>query len=103
MKEPVKQPFECKSIVDIRCEIDRIDKEIINRLCERFRYVKEVVKFKTGTTDSIIAKERYDCVIKQRGQWAEENGLDNKVIEEVYTLLLDYFIEEEMKIANKNN
>jgi isochorismate pyruvate lyase len=76
--------------------------EIISRLSERFQYVKEVVKYKTGDKDSIAAKERYDCVIKERGQWAEENGLNSKVIEQVYQLLLNYFIEEEMKIANHN-
>jgi len=101
MKEPVKQPSECESIIDVRCEIDRIDKEIIYRLCERFQYVKEVVKFKTGDKESITAKERYNSVIKQRGQWAEENGLNSKVIEHVYQLLLNYFIEEELKIANQ--
>ena len=101
MKEPVNLPCECNSISDVRNEIDRIDMEIIKLLSERFQYIKEVVKYKTGDKESILAKERYDCVIKQRGQWAEENGLDCKVIEHVYTILLNYFIEEEMKIANQ--
>ncbi len=101
MKVPIKQPFECTSLIDVRSEIDRIDRDIINCLCERFQYVKETVKYKTGNKDSITAKERYNCVIKQRGQWAEENGLDSKIIEQVYTILLNYFIEEEMKIVNQ--
>jgi isochorismate pyruvate lyase len=102
MKEPKKQPLECTSITDVRCEIDRIDMEIIKLLSKRFEYVKEVVKFKTGDVDSIAAKERYNCVIQQRGEWANENGLNSKVIEQVYKMLLDYFIEEEMKIVKNN-
>lgn len=102
MKGSKKQPSECTSITDVRCEIDRIDMEIIKQLSERFEYVKEVVKYKTNDKDSITAKERYNCVIKQRGEWAAENGLNTKVIEQVYKLLLDYFIEEEMKIVKLN-
>jgi isochorismate pyruvate lyase len=102
MRESTKQPCECLSLAEIRNEIDRIDMEIIQHLSERFQYVKEVVKFKTGDRDSIAAIERYKCVINERGKWAEKYGLSSKVIEQVYTLLLDYFIEEEMKIANHN-
>jgi isochorismate pyruvate lyase len=102
MQESKKQPSECSSITDVREEIDRIDMEIIKRLSERFQYVKEVVKFKTGDINSITAKERYNCVINQRGQWGEENGLNAKIIEHIYTILLDYFIEEELKIAKHN-
>jgi len=102
MKTPIKLPSECTSLVDVRFEIDRIDVEIINQLHERFQYVKEAVKYKNGTKDSITAKERYDNVIKQRGEWAEKNGLDSKIIEQVYTILLNYFIEEELKIAKHN-
>jgi isochorismate pyruvate lyase len=102
MEVPIKEPTECTSLVDVRYEIDRIDRAIIIRLCERFQYVKEAVKYKTGTKDGITAKERYDSVIKQRGQWAEENGLNAKIIEQVYKILLDYFIEEELKIAKHN-
>jgi len=97
-----KQPCECASLADVRNEIDRIDMEIIKQLSDRFQYVKEVVKFKTGDKDSITALERYNCVIKQRGEWAEKKGLDAKIIEQMYKLLLDYFIDEEMKIANLN-
>jgi isochorismate pyruvate lyase len=102
MQEPKKRPTECISINDVREEIDRIDMEIIKRLGERFQYVKEVVKFKTGDKESIAAKERYNCVLNQRGHWGEENGLNAKIIEQIYTILLDYFIEEELKIAKHN-
>jgi isochorismate pyruvate lyase len=89
-----------KSIEEVRSEIDRIDKEIIKLLGERFQFVKEVAKFKMPDKVSIRAKERYENVIEERGKWAVENGLDPTTIKLVYRQLLDYFIEEQMRILN---
>ncbi len=95
-----KKPSECTNITDVRNEIDNIDKVIVTLLSERFQYVKEVVKYKENTPDSIVASDRRNVVLQQRRQWAEEQGLDPNVIEEIYTRLIQYFISEEMKIKN---
>lgn len=95
-----KKPSECTNITDVRNEIDNIDKVIVTLLSERFQYVKEVVKYKENTPDGIVASDRRNVVLHQRRQWAEEQGLDPNVIEEIYTRLIQYFISEEMKIKN---
>lgn len=95
-----RKPSECTNITEVRDEIDRIDHTLIKLLSQRFEYVKEVVKYKENTPDSIQAPKRKMEVIKCRRQWAEENGLDPDVIEEMYTRLIQYFIDEEMKIKN---
>ena len=95
-----KKPSECTNITEVRNEIDNIDKVIVTLLSERFQYVKEVVKYKANTPDSIVASDRRNVVLQQRRQWAEEQGLDPNVIEEIYTRLIQYFISEEMKIKN---
>jgi isochorismate pyruvate lyase len=100
METPVKQPLDCKSIDEVRAEIDRIDKEIIGLLGKRFLYVKEVVKFKKPDKDSIYAKDRFNKVIEERSRWAKSYGLDATVIEQIYRILMNYFIEEELKIVN---
>lgn len=95
-----KKPSECTNITEVRNEIDNIDKVIVTLLSERFQYVKEVVKYKANTPDSIVASDRRNAVLAQRRQWAQELGLDPDVIEEIYTRLIQYFISEEMKIKN---
>jgi len=100
MKKKVNHPSNCRTIDEVRQEIDRIDREIINLLGNRFQCIKEIVKFKLPDIESIAAKERYIKVIKERGDWAKEFGLDAKIIEKIYQILLDYFIEEQMKILN---
>lgn len=93
-----KKPNECNNIADVRSEIDAIDFEILKLFGLRFEYVKEVVKYKDKTADSIVAAERREAVIEQRRIWAKEHGLNPDIIEEMYRNLIKHFIAEEMKI-----
>jgi len=86
--------------MDVRNEIDNIDFEIIRLLSTRSEYVREVVKYKDTTVSGIQAADRRAAVLESRGQWAREAGIQPEVIENVYNLLIDYYIGEEMKLAN---
>jgi len=92
-------PQECTNITEVRNEIDRIDREIIHLLANRFDYVREVVKYKDRTPKGIEASDRRAAVIHTRGEWATEVGLDAKVVEQIYDQLIAYFIEEEKKLV----
>ncbi len=96
----MKLPGECQSLDELRHEIDNVDTQIIELISKRFGFVKEVVKYKKHDRDSIIAKDRYNAVIKKRREWASQKGLDPTVIEKMYREMMDYFIREELKIAN---
>lgn len=93
-------PSECTNIAEVRNEIDNIDKVIIRLLSARFEYVKEVVKYKEKTANSIEASGRRNAALADRRKWAEEAGLSPDVVEEIYDRLIRYFIEEEKKIMN---
>ena len=97
----MKSPERCTSIEEVRDAIDAIDNEIIQLLAKRFGYVKEVIKFKEPTEESIVAKDRFESVIQSRRELARINGLDMDLIERVYRELLNYFISEELKILKK--
>lgn len=92
-----KTPSECNSKEDIRSHIDIIDREIITLFAQRFQYVKEIVKYKTDA-ESVVAEDRKQEVIRVRGEWAEELGLEKEAFEKIYAILIEYFIKEEMKI-----
>lgn len=97
----MRKPEDCQNIEEVRFEIDIIDEEIISLISKRFGFVKEVVKYKTPTKDSIIAQERYDAVLVKRREMAIEKGLNPDVIEQMYKLMMNYFIGEELKIISK--
>jgi isochorismate pyruvate lyase len=92
----MKTPDECENMLDIRAEIDRLDRQIIALLGQRFAYVKAASKFKTSQA-SVKAPERFERMLKQHRVWADEEGLDADVIEKMYRDLVNYFINEEMK------
>ncbi|MBN2610707.1 MAG: chorismate mutase [Bacteroidales bacterium] len=97
----MKSPENCQNIHDIREAIDELDKQIISLFGKRFRYVKEIVKFKEKNEESIVAKERRDAVIASRRELAAENGLNPDVIENLYRNLISHFIEEELKLIKE--
>lgn len=96
----MKAPTECTSIEEVRFAIDAIDKQIVELIGQRALYVHEVVKYKTPDKESVIASRRKAQVFAQRREWAEEQGLDPDVIEQVYQILVEYFIKKEMEIMN---
>jgi isochorismate pyruvate lyase len=90
----------CKTINEVREAIDCIDQKIIQLLAHRYGYVKEVVRFKEPTEDSVVAQSRLDAVISSRRALAKKNGLNPDVIEKIYRELINYFISEEKKILH---
>lgn len=92
----MKEPNECTSIEDVREAIDAIDRDIIGALAHRFQYVKAITRFKK-TEAEVRATDRYHAVLRARRQWAAEAGLNPDVVEQMYRLLIEHFIEEELK------
>jgi isochorismate pyruvate lyase len=96
----MKQSKKCSTIQEVRTEIDRIDRQVIALFGERFEYVKEIVRFKSNE-EEVAAKPRYDEVLKVRRKWAEENGINPDVVESIYKTLMQYFIDEQMKMLKE--
>jgi isochorismate pyruvate lyase len=97
----MKPARDCTSIEEIREAIDQLDRQIIALIGSRYQYVKEVVRFKKPTEESIIAKKRFDDVISTRRMLALEQGLDANMIENIYREMLCHFIAEELKLMKK--
>ena len=99
------QKFEVHSVASLqeaREAIDVIDAEIIRLLRNRAGYVHQVVKFKQSPAE-VAAPERYAEVMHLRRAWAEAAGLNPDVIEGMYRLLVDNFIQEELEIMRQRD
>ena len=90
------QPDECQNMPDIRREIDFIDRQIIEALGKRYKYVKAAAKFKTSETE-VRAPERFKTMLAQRRSWAIEHELSAEIVEKIFRDLVNYFINEEIK------
>ena len=88
-------PAECQSLSQLREELDRLDEQVLRLLGERARYVEAAARFKTSET-AVAAPERMAGMLARRRHWAEREGLDPDVIEDMYRRLVAYFIEREL-------
>ena len=94
------EPEKCENMLEIRTEIDSIDKNIIALIGKRYQYVKAAAKFKTSET-SVKAPERFKAMLIERRAWAEQQGLSADMVEKLYIDMVNYFINEELKLFKK--
>lgn len=94
--------MKCNSLEEVRDNIDRIDRMIIDLLAERGSYVVQASKFKKDS-DDVKAPKRVEAVICKVRGLAKERGIDEGLVEAVYRTMIDRFVNLEMKeFARKN-
>ncbi len=91
-----KAANECTSLAEIRQEIDLIDQQVIKLWRQRFQYVLAAAPFKKDQL-AVQAPDRFKAMLADRQQWAIAAGLNPVLIAQIYTDLVQYFIDEELK------
>jgi isochorismate pyruvate lyase len=92
----MKRPEECTTKQDIRSEIDRLDRELVRLLAERFTYVQRMAQLKQDPDEAYV-QERIDDVLDKVAAKAEEAGLDPALVRDMWAKLMDWNIEYERK------
>jgi isochorismate pyruvate lyase len=87
--------LDCKSIEEVRSNIDRIDRQIVTLLAERGSYVKQAARFKKSTND-VKSPQRVEQVIANISVLAKELGANPSVTEQVYRAMISGFINAEL-------
>jgi len=93
----MKDAKSCTSIEEVRQEIDRIDRKIMELLANRQDYVCEIIRFKTDEK-SIVAEGRQNQLYQQRKLWAEELKLSCEMIEEIFKTMVRHNIQKELEL-----
>lgn len=96
----MKEPKDCENIQEVRDAIDELDYQILALFGKRYKYVEEIVKFKTNK-DGIIARDRQLEVLQKRKEWANQFGLNPELFAEIYETLIYWNIQKEMEILDK--
>lgn len=86
----------CDSLVQVRSNIDRIDREIVALLAERGRYVLEAARFKTSEA-TVRASDRVEQVVARVRENAEVFGADPAIVETVYRSMIEAFVRAELE------
>lgn len=94
--------MECKSLEEVRANIDKIDDGIIKLIAERTDYVRQAAKFKTNT-NGVKAPDRVEAVIRKVRAAAEKYGADADMLEALYREMISRFIITETHKFEKDN
>ena len=97
-----KAPEDCKSIDDVRFEIDSIDYQLIQLIVQRGKFVRVAAKYKTDK-NSVKAEDRVAAMIGKRREWANEMNLNPDFIESQFRSMVQYFVNLELEEWKSKN
>ena len=78
----------------VRVEIDRIDRVLVELIAERFTYVDRAWQLKDAPEDAVVPWRIQQVVDKVRAQ-AEEKGLPPELAEALWRQMIGWFIQYE--------
>lgn len=86
---------ECKTLEEVRTEIDNLDDKIVELIGARNSYVKQAARFK-NTIDEVKAPERINEVMAKVRHKALTLGMSPNLLEEIYTIMINEMVESEI-------
>jgi isochorismate pyruvate lyase len=89
-------PADCRTMAEVRQEVDRLDEEIVALLAERFRYMEAAARIKPDRND-VRDEARKAEVLANARRLSDTQGAPSDRIAEVYDLLVEQSIAHEME------
>jgi isochorismate pyruvate lyase len=82
-----------------RAKIDALDAQIVALLGERFGVIRDVAKLKAEHGIAPILPDRVEQVVQHAREKAEKAGLDPKLAEQIYRIIIDTACKQEEEYA----
>lgn len=82
---------------EIRAEIDKIDKVVVESLVKRINYVLEILKYKKNE-EEIKGCDRVQIVLDKVGKLAVEADGNEEIIIKIYRHIIDILTEMQLEI-----
>ncbi len=87
----------CADMSEVRCEIDRIDRNIVPLLIERLHYIKEAGRIKNDR--NVVRDEaRIEDVVSKALAAANSKGNGAQMVEDIYRFIINWSINYEFGI-----
>ena len=91
----MKSPHDCATLAEVRSEIDRLDRALVEAIGQRKEYVHAAVRFKRSESD-VQAPDRQRKMLAARRLWAEEEGIDPDLVESLFRQIVAHFVALEL-------
>ena len=97
----MKKANDCETMDEVRAEIDRVDRALVELLAERWTFVDRAWFFKRSPDEASVPWRNKDVVDKVRAR-AEETGLPPEMAEALWRLIIGWGIQyEEERLREK--
>lgn len=96
MTQP-KPPADCADMADLRCQIDRLDVDLVRLLAQRAGYIDRAVQLKMANNLPARIPERVEQVIGNARAAAQAEGLDPDLADDLWRVLVDWSIAREAR------
>ena len=90
-----RQPAECRDMTEVRAEIDRLDRALVDGIAERFGYVERAWQLKLEARQEANVPWRNQQVIDKVRARATETGVPPDLIEALWRQMIGWFIQYE--------
>lgn len=92
----------CKSLGEVRLEIDKLDDSIVDLISQRSHYIKQAASFK-NSIDEIKADDRIEFIKQKVRHKAIQMEVSPNMISELFSIMIDEMVETEIaEFRNKD-
>ncbi len=97
----VRKAPDCRTMDEVRVEIDRVDDALVDLIAERFTYVDRAWQLKNDPAEATVPW-RIEEVIERVSRRAGQLGMPPEVAGQIWRSMITLFIRyEEAKLAGK--
>lgn len=98
----MKTPAECTTMADIRAEIDRIDRTLLDIFAERACYIDRAAQVKAEVGLPARITNRVEEVVSNVRAHAATRGIDPDLAEKLWRKLIEWSIAREEDALGKD-
>jgi isochorismate pyruvate lyase len=99
----MKAPEDCKTMADIRAEIDRVDEELVRLFAARAAYIDRAGEIKATVGLPARITPRVEEVVSNVRGHAVAHGLPPELVEKLWRRLIDWSIAREESVLGPDS
>ena len=95
------KPDDCKSMEELRHQIDKLDFKIVELLAIRSQFIDRATDLKSINGMPARIPDRIESVVSNAREAAQELDLDSDLVEKIWRILIEWSIQREAEIIRE--
>jgi len=95
------KPNDCKSMEELRHQIDELDIKIVELLAMRSKFIDRATDLKSINGMPARIPDRIESVVSNAREAAQELDLDSDLVEKIWRILIEWSIQREAEIIRE--